>query len=426
MKVLWFSNSLALASEVLSKESTVKGTGGWMGALNEIMKEEVDLHVVFNYPFKKESFFYSNTYFYPVYTGNILWKWMKNRICTEIPDDKYLDSYLRIIHDVQPDIIHIHGTENSFLCILEHTIIPVVVSIQGNLTVYNHKFFSGFNGKYLNMQKYTSLMDFFLRPKYFKKSKIQFSKMARIEQKRMKDIKYIIGRTDWDYRITRVLSPLSNYFKGGELLRETFYLNQWDNHYRNEGKLVVFTTNGDNYYKGIETVFHCITLLQQIGVDVEWRIAGIKDNSLIVSICKRYLGAMFPKLGFKVLGSLDDESLVQELLDAHIYVMPSHIENSPNNLCEAMILGMPCISTFAGGSGSILKDGEDGILIQDGDPWSMAGAIIELKNDYNKASIFGKNARRNSLLRHNKELVLEQYVQAYRTIINLTKCMPRQ
>jgi hypothetical protein len=33
-----------------------------------------------------------------------------------------------------------------------------------------------------------------------------------------------------------------------------------------------------------------------------------------------------------------------------------------------MIIGMPCIATFAGGTASMLKSDEEGILIQDGDP----------------------------------------------------------
>jgi glycosyltransferase involved in cell wall biosynthesis len=97
--------------------------------------------------------------------------------------------------------------------------------------------------------------------------------------------------------------------------------------------------------------------------------------------------------------------------------MPSYIENSPNNLCEAMILGMPCVATFAGGTGSLLKDGEEGILIQDGDPYVLAGAILELKNYPEKAVEMSQKARASALKRHNVESVTEQYLNIYREII---------
>jgi glycosyltransferase involved in cell wall biosynthesis len=105
------------------------------------------------------------------------------------------------------------------------------------------------------------------------------------------------------------------------------------------------------------------------------------------------------------------------MLNAHIYVMPSHIENSPNNLCEAMILGMPCIATFAGGTGSILQDGVDGILVQDGDPWAMAGAIIELINSPERLVFYAKNARTKALKRHDISNTVNQYLTIYTKIL---------
>jgi glycosyltransferase involved in cell wall biosynthesis len=101
-----------------------------------------------------------------------------------------------------------------------------------------------------------------------------------------------------------------------------------------------------------------------------------------------------------------------------MYVMASHIENSSNSLCEAMILGMPCIATYAGGTASLLKDNEDGILIQDGDPWSLSGAILELYNNPQKAVDYGKNARNKALIRHDKERIATDLLAIYRTISN--------
>ena len=126
----------------------------------------------------------------------------------------------------------------------------------------------------------------------------------------------------------------------------------------------------------------------------------------------------FPQNNLKFLGRLTESDLIEKLLEADIYVMPSHIENSPNNLCEAMILGMPCIASYAGGTGSLLRDGHEGILIQDGDPWAMAGAILELKEDFNKSVSFGKNARKRALERHNKDKIANELVAIYESILN--------
>lgn len=417
MRILWFSNSPCLGADYLNSSKKITSTGGWLYSLNKSIQSDVELGVCFHYPYRINSFVFENSEYFPVYTGNILINKFRSRFLTIIRPDEYLDQYLDVIRKFNPDIIHIHGTENFFLSIFDYVKIPIVVSIQGNITVINHKFFSGFYGRFLNRVRFGSLKELFLGRTTFKSSKRFFSKMALIEQDLMKDIQFVIGRTKWDFRVTRILSPYSYYFHGDEILRESFYLHSWNNPY-SFGRVTIFTINSDSYFKGIETVFHSISILIGLGYDIEWRIAGITNSSLVKSISKSYLGNKFPKFGFRLLGNLNDVEITNELLRSHLYVMPSHIENSPNNLCEAMILGLPCIATFAGGTGSILQDGYEGILIQDGDPWAMAGAILELINAPSLSLFYGRNARIRALKRHDKDVVVNKYLMIYTEIFN--------
>jgi len=158
--------------------------------------------------------------------------------------------------------------------------------------------------------------------------------------------------------------------------------------------------------------------LLKIGIDVEWRVAGVSADAMINKIAKKQLKNSYPTRGLVLLGNLRENELVKKMLEADIYVLTSHIENSPNSLCEAMILGMPCISTLAGGSSSMLKDKEEGLIIQDGDPWAMAGAILELYNDPETAVRYGEKARERALKRHNRETIISDLLEIYQTIIN--------
>lgn len=418
MKVLWFSNTPALGVEYLNKNSKTRGTGGWMYSLNSALQEMVDLSVVFHYPYKIDSFSYQKTSYFPVYTGNIIKDNLERRILGKVRDDDFLPEYLSIIAKVNPDIIHIHGTENSFLSIIGKTDIPVAVSIQGNLTVYTLKYLSGFHGKYMNIKSGNlNFKSLIFGRNSFRKGYNNMRKMAAIERKHLKRAKYIIGRTDWDRRITRVLAPKSEYYIGNEMLRDAFYNNEWKNPYKS-GTLKLFTTNGNNYYKGFETLCHSLHLLNEIGINVEWRVAGIAKGSLIDKITRKHLKDAYPEKGLVLMGSLDENEMICELKKSHIYVMPSHIENSPNNLCEAMILGMPCIATHAGGTASMMSNKEEGILIQDGDPWVMAGAVLELMNDSSKSLAYGKAARIKALNRHNKDAIMNSLVKTYSIIID--------
>jgi glycosyltransferase involved in cell wall biosynthesis len=411
MKVLWFSNSPAAAYS-----DKLKGTGGWIMSLDKALQQRVELHVAYHYPYREDPFQKGKTWYHPIYKGNIITENLKQRFFPYYHKD-LVDVYLKIVDDVKPDIIHIHGSENVYHRIAERTNIPIVLSIQGNPTVISQKFLSGFHGKYL----YTKIGKIGFQTFVFGRSSFgselrSLIWLSHIEQIDLPKIHNVIGRTDWDRRITRIFAPNSRYFVSNEALRDSFYQNKW---YKEapQDKIIIHTTNGNNYYKGFETLCYALHLLNQIDVNVEWRVAGVSEKSEINKITRKFLGNNYPQKGLVLMGSLDEKGLLDSLITSHLYVMPSHIENSPNNLCEAMLLGMPCITTHAGGSDSILINKKEGLVIQDGDPWSMAGAILELKNDWTTAILYGKQAREHALKRHDRDKIVDDLIETYRTII---------
>ena len=413
MKVLWFTNTPANADEFFNSE--LKDSGGWLKALDQSLQNHVELHIAF-YGKRNEVFKYKETFYHSIKTDLSLYKKLLNRITNKVLEKEDLFKYMEIIKKAEPDIIHIHGTENSYGCIATHTTIPIVVSIQGNMTVYLHKYLSGFERQYLYISnRNTSSLKDLLFPHTFLNSIKKFRKMQIQEENNLKHVKFIIGRTEWDKRITRVLSTESEYFIGDEILRKSFYNYQWSMH--TSKKTVIHTTNGNFLYKGFENL--CLTLfeLNKIGFACEWQVAGISEKDLIVKLTKRKLKDKFPRKGLILLGNLNEKELIENMLRTDIYVMVSHIENSPNNLCEAMILGMPCISTFVGGVGSLIRDGKDGILIQDSDPWVMAGAIIEMAVNKEKAIRLGINGRKTALKRHDRDRIISDLLKVYENIL---------
>ncbi len=387
-----------------------------MKALDKGLQDKIELHIVFHYARPKEPYQNGNSWYYPISKGNFYWNLAKNLLWLAEDKRNYQSLYVQYVERIKPDLIHIHGTENPYICLLSKTEVPVVVSIQGNMTVYHHKYLAGIEWRYIktlaSWRPWRGLLRG-LRPYY--RSYKEFEQKKQFEQLHLARCEYIIGRTEWDRRITHVLAPKREYFTGEEILRNVFYDNQWSPP-RNDA-VRIHTTCGDGFFKGFETVCQAVHLLNRLGVKFEWQVAGIEETDLIVRVVKKKLRTEYPQNNLVLMGCLAESQLVEAMLRADVYVMASHIENSPNSLCEAMILGMPCIATLAGGSGSLLQDGREGILIQDGDPWVMAGAIIELFSDYERAVEYGIKARARALLRHSRERVVAEYLGIYRTII---------
>lgn len=421
MKVLWFTNTPSLGADYLN----VKGIGGgWIESLEEEINKTPNLELGVVFKWNKpgvNQFVVGNTIYYPIKNcdkPNRKAKTILNRWTHKIENEKYIQQYLEVILQFNPDIIHIFGSENDFGLIVSKTSIPCVIHIQGNLNVYSHKWFSGISQ--LDLIRFTEktpfLKGFGLIHNYF-----TYKKEAKRELEIFKSCNYFMGRTDWDKRIMLALSTGSSYFHCDEMLRKQFYLHQWNPNKSQDYS--IFTTIRNNTYKGLETILECKKILDYNLKEfkITWKIAGISKFDEIAKLIERKYKDKFLNLNIHLLGPLQEKELITEMISSDLFIHPSHIDNSPNSVCEAMLLGMPIISTYAGGIPSIIADKEEGLLVQDGDPFALTGAIIELKKDRNYAATLGANAKNKAVARHNPEKIVNDLLNIYASITNERK-----
>jgi len=83
------------------------------------------------------------------------------------------------------------------------------------------------------------------------------------------------------------------------------------------------------------------------------------------------------------LGALPHERVVEILINSDIFVlasitMPGYYEGVPTSLMEAMAAGLPVVATSTGGIPELIKDGENGILVEEKNNGMLADAIMEL------------------------------------------------
>jgi glycosyltransferase involved in cell wall biosynthesis len=421
MKVLWFTNSPSLAAVHLNLPVTGLG---WIKSLEAglIKNESIELAVAFKHGEEKlEKITTEKTIYYamPQQRKKGIVARAKGFIARHrnVLDDAGLINYCtEVINDFKPDIINIFGTEYGFGLICDKTDVPVVIHIQGNLTVYERKWFSAGISKW-DIIKNSGINDLFKANSILHDYKREYKNAALREQVFFRNCKYFMGRTDWDRRLTAALSSGgARYFHCEEALREDFFVKTWQKETR--GEKVFLSTIQAKTYKGLETILETAILLKRINkFPFKWQVAGIPADDLIVKIFERKIGKKFSDYNIVLRGRLTAAELIEAQLDADIFIHPSHIDNSPNSVCEAMLLGMPVIATFTGGTGSLLKDNEEGILLQDGDPYAMAGAVMELANDPARAARLGKAARERALRRHNPDTIVKELIGIYSQIV---------
>lgn len=419
IKVLWFSSSPANAIEFIWKDCK-PGSGSWLGTLDRALQKEVDLNIAF-YHTIDTCFMLGETRYWAMrrYDGkvNFIVEKIAERFFDKVLSNQHLERYLAIINEVKPDLIHIHGTENSFGAIIDKTDVPVVVSIQGLIVAVLNLYTKGIGENFLKIRNFSidSLKNLFF-PTNFDNARLKFEKMAQIEKNNLRHAKYVIGRTHWDYRMSRLLAPQSTYFHNDEIMREEFSSVIWKPRKSSDGEIVVHTTADNVYYKGLETIVSAIIHLNYYGFRCHWRIAGVYPNDLIVKILKKKFGQSFPSKSLLWMGKLSALQLIDSMLDSDCYVLASNIENSPNSLCEAMLMGMPCIASQVGGVGTFINDQKNGLLIQAGDSYALASSVVQLKSSPEQSIVFGLEARREALDRHNATTIVDDLIKIYHKI----------
>ena len=112
------------------------------------------------------------------------------------------------------------------------------------------------------------------------------------------------------------------------------------------------------------------------------------------------------------------KNIKEKYLESSIYVMSSRFEGFGMVLIEAMACGVPCISfDCPHGPSYIIKDGEDGILVENGNVERLAEAISTLITDTDKRVAMGKAAKQN-VLRYSQENIMKQWESLFYKLTN--------
>ena len=97
--------------------------------------------------------------------------------------------------------------------------------------------------------------------------------------------------------------------------------------------------------------------------------------------------------------------------------MSSIIENSPNTLGEAMMVGTPSVSAFTGGVPSMASDEVDVLMYRADDPAMLAMQIKRLFDDPALCDRLSGAARERARRTHDPEANVQALVDAYRRIV---------
>ena len=143
-----------------------------------------------------------------------------------------------------------------------------------------------------------------------------------------------------------------------------------------------------------------------------------KDKTPYGRYIERLIGRYHLQDNIRFLGYHSEKNMVSRLLESHVHVSCSNIENSPNCVGEAMLVGTPTVAAMAGGMASLLEHGTEGFLYQHNAPYMLAYYIQKIFESDGLAMEISEAGRKKAGILYNAENNRKVLLGIYQDIVN--------
>lgn len=415
MKILWLSN--IVFPEVCSKLGiTPPVIGGWMqSGAKSLIKENSDIKLAV-------ASLYQGNELLTIKDFSILYYLIPNKKGYQKYDSELEKYFSQIEKEFDPDIIHIHGSEypHSLACAKACSTKRIVVSIQGLVSSYSRYYLGGI--PISEVKKFRTLRDLIRHDDLITQQK-KMQQRGIYEKELLQIVPHIIGRTSWDKANTWAINPKAQYHFCNETLRPTFYKTKWT--YESCNKHTIFLSQGNYPIKGLQQVLHALPLILEHYSDTKVLVAGnnfINQKSYRLNGFANYIKHLIRiykiQKHIQFLGLLDEDQMAMQYTKAHIFICPSSIENSPNSVGEAQLVGTPCLASYTGGTMDMISDGKTGFLYRFEETSMLAQKICNLFGNENLCKEISLQEREAARIRHDQKQNSMQLNKIYQSILN--------
>lgn len=425
MRVLWVCNIiLPIIAQKLHIEYSVRE--GWLtGTLNRLISSNnSDIVLGICFPVTEELADFHETFSFSDYPIEC-YGFIENLNNPEIYDEGMEMQFSSIIKTFHPDIIHVFGTEFPHTLAVAKTFNNpgrILIGLQGIISLCAENYYADLPNKIIHYSTFRDL----IKKDNIEKQKEKFDLRGKHEIEALKLVRNITGRTEFDKQAAASINSDANYYSMNETMRSPFYSDKWELEYCRKHR--IFFSQADYPLKGFHYLLQAMPKILLHYPDTEVVVAGksivksrtLKDRIKIGGYGK-YLRSYINEweLGFRIefLGKLSAEEMKEQYLQCHTYVCASSLENSPNSMAEAMLLGVPVVASNTGGIPSMITDYQDGLLFQKGNSEQLALRIIELWDNEELENQISLNAQNRAFLTYNPDKNYERLIEIYNDIV---------
>lgn len=407
LKVVWLSN--IIFPDAAERIGVARyAIGSWLTAYRDVMRkyhgDDMMLHVIA--PYDGHSFV-------ELTVGDTC-HYLFPKECKP----QALSAWFKSIDDrIRPDVVHLHGSEfpHSSIYVDACGNANAVLSIQGLVSVYPRYYFAGMPVHYP-----PTLRDL-LKGETLTARRNEMARRGRLERLLLTKVRYVAGRTSWDYAHCKAVNQSLHYFVCNEPLREGFYHAAWS--LPACRRHTIFACQSSYPIKGTHMLLRALAIVRRTYPDAVLSLPGVdvaRRPWYRTFTYWKYICSLICDLGLSgcvhFLGDLSEEEMIDQYLSANVFVCPSSIENSSNSVCEAQMTGIPVIASYVGGMMDLVDDGVTGLLYRFEEIEMLADKICRIFADDDLAVTLSRNARAAASVRHDREAIARSLWQIYQTV----------
>jgi glycosyltransferase involved in cell wall biosynthesis len=143
--------------------------------------------------------------------------------------------------------------------------------------------------------------------------------------------------------------------------------------------------------KGRRVLAEVVGSLQARGVDFSLRLLGTGDEAAVLSSLPE---AARPRVA--ITPAFANQDLPALLAGQEVFLFPTLFEGASVALLEAMACGLAPVATTVGSAPDVVVDGEEGVLVEPGDPSAIVAALERLARDRGGLLEMRRRARRTA------------------------------
>jgi len=324
-----------------------------------------------------------------------------------------------LIERFTPDLIQVWGTENHWGLFTARTplSVPVLLEMQGLRGAISRVFHGG-----LSFREQLACIG----PKELilgasiRKSREYFRAWSSVDQEIISRHHFIASHSDWMVAQVRAVNSAARIFRTERLLRKQFYEGSC---WRCSGRPVIFCSAAyPSPFKGLHVAVRSLAILKEHFPNIQMRIAGAHQRPGFhqegyIAWIEREIHRLRIESNIVWLGALSAGRIVEELSNCSAFVLPTFVESYCVALAEAMVLGVPTVVSFNGGTSYLAKDNETALFFPPGDEAMCAYQLERLLVRPELSEQISSRARATALQRHDPYKVTHRQMEIYQSVL---------